>query len=154
MPRMCSVHRALQKAGIERHPDLNSPSMPAAGTGTLDVAEDTKYHRHPVDRAFLPAKLAHDRRARLRICADTIVTRVELEAAAEGGDVRATGVHFEASNARKAWKRYFARARREVVLCGGTLGSPQVLLLRCVWLHVWDRYVLILRAAAWAPRNT
>nr|VWO94148.1 Alcohol oxidase [Ganoderma boninense] len=121
------VHRALQKVGIERHPDLNSPSMPAAGTGTLDIAEDTKYHRHSTDRAFLPAKLARKRQAHLKICTDTLVTRVEL--VEEGEEVRATGVHYEAANSRKAWKRYFAKARREVVLCSGALGSPQVLML-------------------------
>ncbi|EJF60344.1 alcohol oxidase [Dichomitus squalens LYAD-421 SS1] len=121
------VHRALQKVGIERHPDLNSPSMPAAGTGTLDVTEDKQYHRHSVDRAFLPAKLAHERRTRLKICTATIVTRVVL--AEEGDEVRATGVHLETTNARKAWKRYLATARREVVLCGGALGSPHLLML-------------------------
>lgn len=107
--------------------------MPAAGTGTLDIAEDTKYHRHSTDRAFLPAKLARERQAHLKICTDSLVTRVEL--VTEGEDVRATGVHFEATNSRKAWKRYFAKARREVVLCGGALGSPQVLMLR------WDRSI-------------
>ena len=104
--------------------------MPAAGTGTLDIAEDTKYHRHSTDRAFLPAKLAKERQARLKICTDSLVTRVEL--VKEDEEIRATGVHFEATSSRKAWKRYFAKARREVVLCGGALGSPQILMLR------WD----------------
>ena len=94
-----SVHRALQKVSIERHPDLSSPPMPAAGMGTMDIAGDTKYHRHLTDRAFSPAKLALKRQARLNICTDTIVTRVEL--ATEGEEVRATGVHFRAPNLRK-----------------------------------------------------
>ncbi|PIL26414.1 hypothetical protein GSI_12171 [Ganoderma sinense ZZ0214-1] len=93
------VHRALQKVGIEPYSDLNSPKKPAL-----------------------------ERQARLKICTDTLVTRVEL--VTEGEDMHATGVEFENTNSRKAWKCYFAKARREVVLCGGALGSPQVLMLR------------------------
>ena len=96
-----SVHRALQEVSIEHHPGLNSPSMPAAGTGALDIAEDTKYHRHSADRVFLPAKSTFERRARLKIYTDALVTRVEF--LTEGDEVRVTGVHFAATNARKAW---------------------------------------------------
>ena len=115
--------------------------MPAAGTGVMDVAEDTKYHRHSTDRAFLPTKLVLERQARLKICTDTIVMRVEL--ATESEEVRAVGVHFEATNSRKAWKRYFAKARREVVLCGGALGSPQVLMLRCATSRRPCQYIVL-----------
>ena len=127
--------------------------MPAAGTGVMDVAEDTKYHRHSTDRAFLPTKLALERQARLKICTDTIVTRVEL--ATESEEVRAIGVHFEATNSRKAWKRYFAKARREVVLCGGALGSPQILMLRCANSGC-SRQCLVLTCptAGWGQRST
>ncbi|TBU36546.1 alcohol oxidase [Dichomitus squalens] len=120
------VQRALEDIGICTYPDLNSPEMPSAAQGTLDVTQDDSYHRHSTNRAFLPPQLIRERHDRLKICAETLVTRVAL--CTEGDEVRAVGVHFEATNPRKAWKRYFAKVRREVVLCSGALGSPQILM--------------------------
>ena len=108
--------------------DVNSPDTPAACTAVMDITQDASFYRHSTYRAFLPPELCCARKERLKICTGSLVTRVELEQ--QGDAVRATGVHFEAGNARKAWRRYFARARREVVLCAGALGSPQVLMLR------------------------
>lgn len=102
--------------------------MPSVGTGYYDVIEDGSFHRHSTDRAFLPAALAQARKARLKICTNTLVTK--LAVIPDGTNVRATGVHFEAAGTRKAGQHYFAQARREVILCAGALGSPQLLMLR------------------------
>ena len=123
-----SVHRALSNAGIKLHEDLSSPELPGASTGYYDIIEDREYHRHSTDRAFLPSALAQERKSRLKICTDTIVTKIELSADDDGP--RASAVHFEAANTRKAGQRFFARARREIVLCAGALGSPHLLMLR------------------------
>ncbi|KAI0753767.1 alcohol oxidase, partial [Fomes fomentarius] len=121
------IHDAFKKAGIQRHQDLNSPDMPAAGTGVFDIMQDGSYHRQGVDRAFLPASLVQERRSRLKICTNTLVTKINL--AEDGGNVRAKGVHFEAFNTRKAGEKYYAAAKREVILCAGAIGSPQLLML-------------------------
>ncbi|KAI0753766.1 alcohol oxidase [Fomes fomentarius] len=124
---MPHVHDAFKRAGLERCEDLSSPDMPPVGTVILDVTQDSHFQRHSLDRAFLPAFLAQERQARLKICTNTIVTRIQVEK--QGEDLRATGVHFEATATRKAGQKYYAAARREVILCAGALGSPQLLML-------------------------
>ena len=109
--------------------DLNSPTAPAAGYVRHDVSQDKSMRRHTPFHAFLPPSLTTERAKRLKICTNVLVTRIEL---AQGGSdgVRATGVHFEAIDYRKAGRHFFAKARREVVVCAGAIGSPQILQLR------------------------
>ncbi|KAI0763482.1 hypothetical protein BD413DRAFT_643062 [Trametes elegans] len=106
----------------------NSPSVPAACYVRHDVSQDGSMRRHSPFHAFLPAKVVQERRGRLSICTNALVTRVEL-ATGDAKGVQATGVRFQATDFRKAGKTYNARARREVVLCSGALGSPQILFL-------------------------
>ncbi|KAH9926550.1 alcohol oxidase [Epithele typhae] len=106
------VDRAMHKSGVPRIEDANAPDVPAAHTALLDVIQDSGYRRHSAFLAFLPPKLT--------ICPNSVVCR---------DGVRATGVHFETLNSRKADFRYVAKARREVIVCAGAIGSPQVLML-------------------------
>ncbi|KAI0742344.1 alcohol oxidase [Daedaleopsis nitida] len=121
------VHDAFLLSGIAHYPDLNAPDMPACGTGLLDVIQDDDFRRHSVNRAFLPATVAQARKDRLKICTNTLVTRIQLTQ--ESGRVRAAGVHFESTNTRKAGQRYYACARKEIILCAGAVGSPHLLML-------------------------
>ncbi|KAL1937370.1 hypothetical protein VTO73DRAFT_13776 [Trametes versicolor] len=118
---------AIESANIAWVNDMNNPSIPAAVIGNLDVIEDKCFRRASTYRAFLPGSLAQDRKARLKVCTNTIVMR--LDVASEDGVVRARGVHIESLNPRAAEFTYYARARREIVLCAGALGSPQILML-------------------------
>ena len=108
--------------------DVNSPDTPAACTAVMDITQDANFHRHSTYRAFLPPGLCCGRKERLRICTRSLVTRIELER--QGDAIRATGVHFEIADPRYALHTYSAKARREVIVCGGALGSPQILMLR------------------------
>ena len=131
---MGSFIRALNKAGIDQTADLNSPFAPAACTGSTDHIVDKCSDRDSTYRAFLSPKLTQQRKAHLKICTNTLVTQIAL---VEKGDVvRATGVHFEANDSRQAVHRYFAQARREIILCAGALASPQILMLRYFELFV------------------
>ncbi|MDP9166723.1 MAG: GMC family oxidoreductase N-terminal domain-containing protein [Actinomycetota bacterium] len=58
------------------------------------------------------------RRPNLAVTTNAMVTRVVIE------DGRATGVEY-----RHDGRTHVARARREVVLCGGAINSPQLLML-------------------------
>lgn len=123
-----SVNVAIQKLGIPHVPDFNSPDSPAACTGVLECTMDTKSFRHSTFRAFLPPELTQKRKAQLKIVPNTVVTRIEF--AGRDHNLRATGVHFEGRTMRSAPDRYYAKARREIILCAGALGSPQILMLR------------------------
>ncbi|KAI0633939.1 alcohol oxidase [Trametes polyzona] len=118
---------AIEGANIPHFDDLNDPSDSAASIGSLDVIEDKCFQRSSTNRAFLPGSLAQERKARLKICTNTIAMRLDF--ARVNGSLTAKGVHLEATNPRQAEFTYYVRARREIVLCAGALGSPQILLL-------------------------
>lgn len=125
--------RAAENAGFPWADDLSAPSTPAAAYVRHDVSQDSSARRHTPFHAFLPPKVVQARRHRLKICPHALVTRIEFTK----DDVpRAMGVHFEATDFRQAGKSFFAAARREVVVCAGALGSPQILQLRCVALSM------------------
>ncbi|KAI1795276.1 alcohol oxidase [Ganoderma leucocontextum] len=139
------VDVALQKLGIPHVPDFNSPDAPAACTGVLECTMDTKSFRHSTFRAFLPPELTQKRKAHLKIVPNTIATRIEFA----GGDhnLCAIGVHFEGRTMRSAPDRYYARARREIVLCAGALGSPQILMLSGIGPkeHLFEKRIAVVR---------
>ncbi|KAJ7033426.1 alcohol oxidase [Mycena alexandri] len=120
-----SGHPHLGPLVNQTFPDLpytNSPTVPVDACAILDVAINENLQRVSSYHAFLPAKVAQDRSERLKVCTNAVATRIEFK-----GDV-AVGVVFEASNKSIA-QIFRARAAKEVVVCCGALGSPQLLLL-------------------------
>lgn len=146
------LERAVHTVGIHSVPDVNSPNAPAAGYATLDICVDEHAYRSSTFHAFLPPELAYARRDRLKICTNSIVTRLKIS---KVGDIlRATGVHFEAIDPRFADVKVFAKATREVILCAGALGSPQILMLRYVALSSWHTLTsLTCGASGIGPRH-
>lgn len=106
---------------------MHHPEAPSVGNFTLDATVSDRGERQSANRAFLPARVARDRRQRLKICINTIAGKLEFET--EGEKLRVTGVHFR-SGTSKTDKCFYAKARKEVVVCSGWLGSPQLLMLR------------------------
>ena len=76
--------------------------------------------------AFLPKELVLSRKSSLKICTKTVVTRISISKTANGN--RADGVYLQAAAGNT--QEYFARARKEVIVCAGAIVSPQLLLLR------------------------
>ncbi|KAH9900666.1 alcohol oxidase [Cubamyces lactineus] len=129
---MTNVSAAVRDAGIGYVDDLNDPSCPAAAIGPLDIIEDKSFHRASTYLAFLPPKLTQQRKSRLKICTNSIVMRLNIEQMADsvlGQRLVVRGIHFEATNPRSAEFTYFAKAKKEIILCAGALGSPQILML-------------------------
>ncbi|KAJ7080585.1 alcohol oxidase [Mycena belliarum] len=116
------VKAAALSLGFADVGDLNAAGAPADAFATLDAAIDHKMRRVSACHAFLPARIACDRRQRLCICTQAVATRIVVE-----GGV-AVGVVFE-SNDESVPGAFFARARKEVVVSCGAIGSPQLLLL-------------------------
>ena len=113
--------------GIPHVPDINAPDTPSVASIVVDFAIDRQRHRVSTFSAFLPKSLAEDRKSDLKICTGSFAKRVVVERGAAGN--RATGVYFQANTGSN--KEYFAKARREIVLCAGAIATPQILLLRC-----------------------
>lgn len=120
--------QAAETLGIPVVSDINSPDAPAIACGRLNVTIDQHAHRCSTFDAFLPLPLALERQDRLKICAGGLVTLLDIESGPQGNK-RAVGVFFEEEQSENA-RTYYARARKDIVLCAGAIASPQLLMLR------------------------
>ena len=103
---------ACELAGLKRNPDFNAEQQ--EGVGSYQVTQ-RKGQRASTASAFLRPAL---KRPNLEVRTFAQATRVVVE----GG--RAVGVEVDFAGRREVF-----RAAREVVLCGGAVNTPQLLLL-------------------------
>ncbi len=103
---------AAAAAGLPPNDDFNGPEQD--GAGRYQVTQKRGRRWSAADAYLHPAA----RRANLTVLADALVTRVTVH----GG--RATGVAY-----RRHGTELTVRAEREVVLAGGAVNSPQLLML-------------------------
>lgn len=107
------LHAAAHAAGHRANPDYDGEHHDGVAPGMVNV--DARGRRHSTARAYLhPAR----QRPNLRVMTGVQAERVLFS---EG---RACGVQ-----ARQGGRALQVRARREVLLCGGAYGSPQMLML-------------------------
>ncbi|KAG6816333.1 hypothetical protein H0H93_008185 [Arthromyces matolae] len=118
---------ACTSLGLPYEQDINHPETPLNVCAKLDFTLDTSGRRHSTFHAFLPPKVASARKDHLHICPGAAVTSLDVEGDAEECHVK--GVTFQAATGGDK-TLYYARARREVILCAGTIANPQILLLR------------------------
>ena len=103
---------AAGQAGLRRHDDFNGEAQDGAALYALNQRNG---ERHSAADAYLRPAL---HRKNLTVESHALATRVLFQ---EG---RAVGVAYRQGGAERE-----ARARREVILCAGTIGSPQLLML-------------------------
>ncbi len=103
---------AAKQTGLPFNPDFNNGSQEGVGFYRLTTKDG---QRLSSSRAFLKPVMS---RSNLRVETGAFVTRITIE------DTRATGVTF-----RKNGQDITATARREVILSGGAVNSPQLLQL-------------------------
>lgn len=102
-------------AGLKRNDDFNGAEQEGAGLFQVTCRSGRRWS---TDEAYLkPAR----HRPNLRVGTGAFVTGIEIGG---GGTPRATGVRF-----RHGGQEYVVHARREVVLAGGAINSPQLLML-------------------------
>ncbi|KAI0370602.1 GMC oxidoreductase [Pilatotrama ljubarskyi] len=140
------VIRAAEKAGILPAEDLSAPSTPAVAYVRHDVSQDSRKRRHTPYHAFLPPKLVQERRGRLKICTNALVTCLSFSEDEPCGTT-AEVVCFESTDYRRAGKTFHAYVRKEVVLCAGALGSPQILQLSGIgpYIHLEEKGISVVR---------
>jgi choline dehydrogenase len=103
---------AAAASGIPPNDDFNGPEQD--GVGLNQVTQRGGRRWSTADAYIRPAL----RRPNLEVVTDALVTRVTVESG------RATGVAY-----RHRGSEIVVRADREVVLCGGAVNSPQLLML-------------------------
>jgi choline dehydrogenase len=106
------VEAACEALGAPRNPDFNGAAQDGFGRHQATIRGGVRCN---TSLAYLKSALA---RPNLAVESGVLVTGLELEGA------RATGVRYRIGKAE-----HTARAAREVILCAGAVGSPQLLLL-------------------------
>ncbi|MEO5325253.1 GMC family oxidoreductase N-terminal domain-containing protein [Mesorhizobium sp. CC13] len=103
---------AAQQAGLPLNQDFNGEAQEGVGVYQITTKDG---RRMSAARAFLRPAM---KRANLRVETHALATRVLFEG------TRAIGVEYLQNGRRKT-----ARAGREVILCGGSVNTPQLLQL-------------------------
>ncbi|TGO30866.1 hypothetical protein BPAE_0003g01520 [Botrytis paeoniae] len=106
-------------------PDCNSPDAPPEGVATLSPTLSKRRERVSSFEAFLPKKIALERR-NLTICTNTLVSRIVFTQ--EKGLPHTEKILFKSSD-RESESTYPVKVTKEVIVCSGAIGSPQVLML-------------------------
>jgi choline dehydrogenase len=102
--------------GLLRKTDPRSGVALGGSSALLYIDPDTVTRSYAATGFYAPN--AH--RPNFFVLVEAYVNKIQLETSK--GDVRATGVDFTAKG-----KRFIVTARREVILCAGTVKSPQLL---------------------------
>lgn len=126
-----SAMNAAARLGIPLHKGFNDPDAPAQMCAKVEVTLDEHGRKMSTFDAFLPKELAIRRQRNLYICVQSVVSKIDIQP--EADTLRAVGVfvqHDRVFSSEDTRKKYYAHARREVILCAGAIVSPQVLILR------------------------
>src|SRR5258708_995732 len=97
------------------------------GLFPIDMMINREGRRLSAMHAYLPSRVATERRDRLTLCTGAVATKLELSP--DGSTV--TGVYLvDGQNETRTARQCLVKARREVVVCCGAMFSPQILMLR------------------------
>ncbi|KAH8880859.1 alcohol oxidase, partial [Thozetella sp. PMI_491] len=120
------IEKAARAVGLPVQEDCNDPKAPAQGYFNLDMTIDLRGQRFSAYKAWLNKDIADARKAHLTVCTGVIASKLEIE----GSNNRVTGVHIRRAGSKAATARdYLVKANREVIICSGTVCSPQLLML-------------------------
>ncbi|KZP00934.1 GMC oxidoreductase [Calocera viscosa TUFC12733] len=128
-PHLKKTVEACEALGLPFVEDANSRDHPAYMCAAMDMTRTPEGERSSAEAAFLPLSLVKERQDRLKIATRVVVTKIAFDQSAAGEDPKAIGVYFEADEEGKEGVTYFARAKKEVILSAGAIGSPQILQL-------------------------
>ena len=110
---MCETFfRASEQAGLARNPDFNGARQEGVGHYQINTRNG---QRCSAAVAFLRPAL---RRQNVSLITEALVTRISFNGK------KTTGVEYI-----KGGQTHLAKARREVILCGGSVNTPQLLQL-------------------------
>ncbi|KAG2074946.1 hypothetical protein BDR04DRAFT_1229142 [Suillus decipiens] len=117
--------KAAHDLGISYTEDVNAPEGPCVSCAKLHVTMTPDGKRLSTFDAFLPPSVIRQRK-RLDICSNTLVTKIDFEA--DGIQAVACGVFFKPFNSPAIEQTFYARARKEIIVCCGAIETPHLLL--------------------------
>lgn len=115
--------RACDLAGIPAIPDVNTSKGTMGATKSMTFI-DSKGRRVTTENSYLTPDVLG--RPNLRVVTSATVTKLIFDTSETGGQPVAVGVEFTSSH---DGPRFGARARKEVILCAGTIHTPHILML-------------------------
>lgn len=113
---------ACEQAGIPYNEDINTPNG-SLGVTRFQTFIDPKGSRSSMATAYLNSKV--QQRRNLFVATGAHVTRI-IHDLVSGEKPKAIGVEFQTS---KTSDKFQIHAKREVILCGGSVNTPQILKL-------------------------
>ncbi|CCC05081.1 unnamed protein product [Sordaria macrospora k-hell] len=114
------VEEAAKRVGLPVGDGVNAAEAKAQGIMPLEQTLDGRGQRLSAYKAWLPREVARERRKRLIICPGVVASRLLFNK----DGTRAIGVRIQSGD-----HEHTVHARREVILCAGTIGTPQLLML-------------------------
>jgi choline dehydrogenase-like flavoprotein len=123
LPTDVSFLDAVKAMGVPYVGDFNDPLQPASSITKLRTAVAADGKRCSAFEAFLPEKFVK-RQSNIKICFGVVAQRLDIS---KNGSERVQGLFLE--NEKSSGKTFYVKTK-EVILCGGAVASPQLLLLR------------------------
>ncbi|KAF7900301.1 uncharacterized protein EAF01_007603 [Botrytis porri] len=115
---------AAKALGFVQIDDPNTPDVMVDGLPTVFFTVNEQRQRVSTFDTFLPREIVLKREEHLTLCTNTVLSRKDRV-------LRPDRVFFKLSNP-KSDKIYSAKVKKEVIVCSGTLGTPQVLMLNVI----------------------
>lgn len=119
------IEIAARRLGLPVHDDCNDPASSAQGYFRLDQTIDSNGRRISAYQAWLSKKTAIARKSHLTVCTGVIVSKLDVDTKFQ----RVVGVQIRRKGHTDK-RECYVQARREVVLCAGAIGTPQILMRR------------------------
>ncbi|KAK3315711.1 hypothetical protein B0H66DRAFT_498729 [Apodospora peruviana] len=127
LPCIPFVDKAAQAVGCPFIGDGNDPTASAQGCVQLCQTIDSKGWRLSSYRAWLNGRIANERRAHLSVCTRVVASKLLVDQGSS--QVKGVQIRPVAGAVGKMREWYTVQARREVIVCSGTICTPQLLML-------------------------
>ncbi|KXN89709.1 Oxygen-dependent choline dehydrogenase [Leucoagaricus sp. SymC.cos] len=122
-PGFHRVVASCKNIGLPFIDDINSTKNPSVGCGQLHFTRDENQHRSSAYHAFLPLDLVKQR-PNLHVLTNAIAERIVIRQRNTGPFAEGVQISSRTSKGTKT-----VTSEREVIICAGPFGSPQLLLL-------------------------
>ncbi|KAH8881058.1 alcohol oxidase [Thozetella sp. PMI_491] len=116
------VEDVMERVGLGRQEGESIHATTSQGYGRIESTVDARGVRSSALTAWLDAGVVNERQRHLTVCTGAMATKLEFG----GGRTRVDGVWVRPVS---GGPEVLVRVHREIIICSGVLGSPQLLML-------------------------